>query len=55
LHLTCKGKRDAENQPVKATGFVLGQLVLFQLFLFLDAQAIAACRAPENPAGEVKP
>jgi hypothetical protein len=54
MHLSCKGKRDAENRPVKATGLVFGQLFMF-LDAFLDAQAIAACRAPENPAGEVEP
>jgi hypothetical protein len=25
------------------------------IILFLDAQAISGCRAPDDPAGEVKP
>jgi hypothetical protein len=46
MHLTDKGKKDSEP----------GARFVFSICsLQSDAQAIAGCRAPEDPAGEVKP
>jgi hypothetical protein len=47
MHLSDKGKKDSNSIAQSVAGICRD--------LKFDARAISACRAPEDPAGEVKP
>jgi hypothetical protein len=47
MHLSDKGKKDSNSSAQSVAGICRD--------LKFDARAISACRAPEDPAGEVKP